>query len=69
MEQRYRIELPELHPEQARIKAEAARFNVAECGRRFGKTVLGEDTVELPVDRSDMRRLHTIAPARDVEAG
>ena len=48
MEQRYRIELPELHPEQARIKAEAARFNVAECGRRFGKTVLGEELLDEP---------------------
>jgi hypothetical protein len=37
------VELPELHPNQARVKAEAARFNVVDCGRRFGKTVLAQD--------------------------
>lgn len=34
---------PKLHHEQQRIKAEASRFNVAACGRRFGKSVVGED--------------------------
>ncbi len=36
---------PELHPGQIDIKANAARFNVVNCGRRFGKSVLGEDLV------------------------
>jgi len=34
---------PKLHPGQAEIKAAAARFNVVNCGRRFGKSTLGED--------------------------
>lgn len=34
---------PKLHDAQQRIKAAAARFNVAACGRRFGKSILGED--------------------------
>lgn len=34
---------PKLHEAQQRIKAAAARFNVAACGRRFGKSILGED--------------------------
>ena len=41
------VELPELHPAQARVKREASRFNVLECGRRFGKTTFG---VELTAD-------------------
>lgn len=32
-----------LHPAQAQMVAEARRFNVADCGRRFGKTELGMD--------------------------
>lgn len=39
------IELDQLHPGQERVIAEAARFNVLECGRRFGKTTLGQDLV------------------------
>ena len=34
--------LPKLHDGQAQVLAEAARFNVLCCGRRFGKTVLLE---------------------------
>jgi len=34
---------PTLHPGQQEIKANAARFNVVNCGRRFGKSILGED--------------------------
>jgi hypothetical protein len=37
-----RIELPAPHPGQLRIMQEARRFNVLRCGRRFGKTTLGE---------------------------
>lgn len=40
-----RVQLPELHPEQALIKAEAARFNVLNCGRRFGKTTLAVNLI------------------------
>jgi hypothetical protein len=35
------IELPELYEAQERIKAEARRFNVVACGRRWGKSFLG----------------------------
>lgn len=38
-----RIRLPKLHPGQAEVKASARRFNVINCGRRWGKTVLGID--------------------------
>lgn len=34
-----RLQLPAYHPEQARINASLARFNVLACGRRFGKDV------------------------------
>lgn len=37
------LELPELHPAQQRVKDGAARFNVVACGRRWGKSLLGED--------------------------
>lgn len=35
--------LPRPHEAQRRVIAEAARFNVVCCGRRFGKTTLGVD--------------------------
>jgi hypothetical protein len=38
-----RLRLPAPHPGQERIKREARRFNCVACGRRFGKTLLGED--------------------------
>jgi hypothetical protein len=34
---------PTLHAAQAQVVAEAQRFNVLQCGRRFGKTTLGVD--------------------------
>jgi predicted phage terminase large subunit-like protein len=34
------IHLPQRHPGQVRIYDERARYNVAACGRRFGKTTL-----------------------------
>lgn len=37
-----RISLPSPHAGQASILKQAARFNVVRCGRRFGKTTLGE---------------------------
>lgn len=37
------IELPRLHRYQAQVLGEAVRFNVVACGRRWGKTLLGED--------------------------
>lgn len=37
------IRLPVLHPAQQQIRDEARRFNVLNCGRRFGKDVLGQD--------------------------
>jgi hypothetical protein len=40
------VDLWELHPNQNRVRVEAARYNVVNCGRRFGKTILGEDLAE-----------------------
>lgn len=37
------ITLPRPHAAQARVISQAARFNVVNCGRRFGKTTLGLD--------------------------
>jgi hypothetical protein len=37
------LNLPALHPAQAKLIQEARRFNVVCCGRRWGKTVLGMD--------------------------
>src|SRR5690349_17269412 len=34
---------PELHAAQQQVIDEAKRFNVLQCGRRFGKTTLGID--------------------------
>lgn len=39
------IELPPLHPAQHRLLAESRRYNVAVCGRRFGKTFLAADVL------------------------
>ena len=38
-----KITLPNLHQAQRQIKTEAKRFNVIDCGRRFGKNVLLQD--------------------------
>lgn len=38
-----RIQLPELHPGQLDIKNNRNRFNVLDCGRRFGKNLLLQD--------------------------
>jgi hypothetical protein len=40
-----RIELVERHPAQEQIVQESARFNVLNCGRRFGKDILGVDLI------------------------
>lgn len=42
------INLPRLHDAQKRIRHEQKRFNVINCGRRFGKTVLGIDSIINP---------------------
>lgn len=39
------IEIPDLHPAQRRMLAESRRYNVAVCGRRFGKTFLAADVL------------------------
>jgi hypothetical protein len=39
------ITLPELHSNQEKVKAEAARWNVLDCGRRWGKSVLATDLI------------------------
>lgn len=41
--QRITLRLPRLHAAQEKIKRERARFNVIDCGRRFGKDVLERD--------------------------
>src|ERR1017187_4163884 len=42
------LSLPALHPAQAKVIQQAKRFNVVNCGRRFGKTVLGMDRLIHP---------------------
>jgi hypothetical protein len=37
------ITLPKLHPAQIQIKNERKRFNVIDCGRRFGKNIMMQD--------------------------
>lgn len=39
------VELPDLHPGQHRMLEESRRYNVAVCGRRFGKTYLLADVL------------------------
>lgn len=39
------IELPPLHPAQHKLLEESRRYNVAVCGRRFGKTFLAADVL------------------------
>lgn len=39
------VDIPKLHAGQDRVAREASRFNVLECGRRFGKTTLGENLI------------------------
>lgn len=38
-----KVTLPRPHPGQQAILREMRRFNVVNCGRRFGKTILGEN--------------------------
>ena len=40
-----RIVIPELHVTQKRVKAEAKRYNVVDCGRQWGKTLLCKELV------------------------
>ena len=40
-----RINLPTLHPAQQKMLEESRRYNVAVCGRRFGKTFLAADVL------------------------
>lgn len=42
---RERLGMPQLHPAQIRMLAESRRYNVASCGRRFGKTFLSADVL------------------------
>jgi hypothetical protein len=42
------IQLQTPHPAQQRIIREAKRLNVVACGRRFGKTTLGQDRLIHP---------------------
>lgn len=44
-----KIELPAPHLAQRQVLAEARRFNVLACGRRWGKTLLGIDRVVRPI--------------------
>jgi predicted phage terminase large subunit-like protein len=42
------VRLPLLHSAQEQIRSGAGRFNVLNCGRRFGKDVLGQDLLVEP---------------------
>lgn len=42
------LELPRPHAAQREILRAARRFNVVDCGRRFGKTVMGNDLLIRP---------------------
>lgn len=42
------VSLFKLHPKQTQCYSEAHRFNVLECGRRFGKTTFGENLLIEP---------------------
>jgi len=42
------VTLPRPHPGQAKILREKQRFNVVDCGRRWGKTVLGVNAAAPP---------------------
>lgn len=42
------IRLPRPHDAQKAVIREAKRFNVVNCGRRFGKTILGENRILRP---------------------
>ena len=45
------VTLPERHAAQEQVVRESRRFNVLQCGRRFGKTTLGVDlAVEMALD-------------------
>ncbi|HEY9139666.1 MAG TPA: terminase family protein, partial [Bryobacteraceae bacterium] len=48
MSRQLKIELPAPHIAQRTVLAEAKRFNVVDCGRRWGKTVLGIDRIVQP---------------------
>jgi hypothetical protein len=39
----HHLKIPSLHTAQTRVRQESVRFNVVDCGRRWGKTVLGID--------------------------
>ena len=41
-EKRIRVKVPELHSGQLPVLRDSRRYNVLQCGRRFGKTTLGE---------------------------
>lgn len=42
------VKLKRLHPGQKKVASEAKRFNVLECGRRWGKTTFGLDRLIRP---------------------
>lgn len=48
METTHRIKLPRPHEAQRGVIRNAKRFNVVNCGRRFGKTILGENRILRP---------------------
>jgi hypothetical protein len=47
--QTLRVTLPRLHDAQSRVAQEARRYNVVDCGRRFGKTTLGINLLTEPL--------------------
>lgn len=43
-----KIQIPALHSAQTRVKDEARRFNCVDCGRRWGKSLMGCELAMLP---------------------
>ncbi len=58
------ITLPTLHPAQREIAESKARFRVAACGRRFGKTLLASGEAMIEATRGG--RVWWVAPSYDV---
>ena len=61
MQDRTPIFLAELHSSQEDVKKQASRFNVVVCGRRWGKTHLGQD-IACVAAAQDRKRVGWFAP-------
>ena len=57
--------LPEAHIHQKEILNSYARFRVVACGRRFGKTTLGERAILIRASEKGQAFLRTFARAKE----